>query len=1386
MFLRKLRINTKNVYTPKTNKFMKLQLLKKEFSTLKQAMLVAGMLLLTATSSFSQCTYTGTPLTQVGSDYTFCIDNTNTITTASVNAGQYVVVNVVKGFTYTFSVGNVFGGDNENLTIFNATSNVVVSPGFATGASGATISNWQAPFSGKIKILLSKGACMNDNSTGGTLTLTLNSVGNTQDSQTLSGTNQWVGHVYNWTGAAPPGGASPTTPSASNPFTDANYVGYYNIASETIGEGFGGDAVCFSVTSATTNIYTQTFAVRYRMKSTKTGYYTLNVSGDDGIRVYVDNVLVFNEWKEQSSTSYCNNLIYLNGNSDIVFDYYENGGQNTVAFELIAFLPTANTIAGAAVRNVCSGTTPGTLVGSAYVPCTATSIANVTFQWQVSSDNVTFSDIAGATSKDFTVPAITTTTNQVWYYRRIVKQTALNPSNPILGSNVIQVNTSPTTALTISGTISGTTAQCASLTGQVYSISAVANALNYVWTVPTGWTITGGQGTNAITVTAGATGQNGNISVTASNACVVSAAKTLAVTVNAVPTSVTATPSATTFCGSGTINLTATAISNTPAAVTLINENFNGATNTWTTTNTSTGGTPGFAAWMLRPSGYSAGDVAPQNITSNDTSQFYLSDSDKQQGGTTPTTATTLQSPSFSTVGLSAASLSFYHYYRDYDATDFARIEVSTNGTTWTTIQTYTSTQGANNAFGLATVNLSAYLNQPTVSIRFRYNAVNTYYWAIDNVSVTGVPSLPTYAWTSTPAGFTSTQQNPTGVSVTENTTYTVTVTNANGCSASATTVPVTVGPNTWNGSVGLWSVATNWSCNVVPTGNTNVVISAGTPTLDVNYTVGAGKTLTVNNTATLIVNPTRTLTVAGTAAFNDKLVIFKSDATGTAQLGQVSGTVTGATRVTVERFIPQGKRAFRFLTPGVTTTTAIAANWQQAIHITGSTTGANGFDATETGNPSMYTYANQVSSGTGWTPIANTNATPLVAGVGYRTLVRGDRTPSIIATASVQNMNTAVTLAATGTLKTGTVVLNAGSTPAINNTANTTTDGFSLVGNPYVSPIDWNSVGKSGLSSVYYGFEPNFGTGLTRGKYVTYDAATNLNNESSSNIGRYIQTGQAFMVKNSVAGTAGTLTFNETNKVTTQANVFKTTNETNAATTNAILRLSVYDPNELALASYPIDGTVAVFGTDFSNDLGYGDVEKLMSNGENLGLSRASKTLAIEALAPVEDMDELLVKTTQFQANKSYTFKVSTAGFESNVAAYLVDQYLNTQSDITMEDITFATFTTTTDASSYGADRFKIVFRNTVLGNAAFETNAMVVYPNPVTNNTFNISVPTTVNGALQVAIYNLAGQRVYQTSEQAMPVVTIRPDVVLAQGVYIVRITNEGKTTNSKITIQ
>ena len=101
------------------------------------------------------------------------------------------------------------------------------------------------------------------------------------------------------------------------------------------------------------------------------------------------------------------------------------------------------------------------------------------------------------------------------------------------------------------GIISGIGTQCPSVTNQIYSIGAVANATSYNWTVPTGWSITAGAGTTSITVITGSSGQNGNISVTAQDTSGSSAARPLAVTVRPAFNSGAINTSGQTICNGG-------------------------------------------------------------------------------------------------------------------------------------------------------------------------------------------------------------------------------------------------------------------------------------------------------------------------------------------------------------------------------------------------------------------------------------------------------------------------------------------------------------------------------------------------------------------------------------------------------------------------------------------------------------------------------------------------------------------------------------------------------------------------------------------------------------------------------------------------------------------
>jgi trimeric autotransporter adhesin len=270
--------------------------------------------------------------------------------------------------------------------------------------------------------------------------------------------------------------------------------------------------------------------------------------------------------------------------------------------------------------------------------------------------------------------------------------------------------------------------------------------------------------------------------------------------VNPIPTQVTAVASvANPLCLGQSVNLIASANSNSPTAVSLLNQNFNSATNNWTTTNLSTGGTPSRAAWTLRNSGYNNGfGTGGETIITPDASQFYLSDSDAQ--GTGGITNTTLVSPAFNTNGMSAVTINLSHYYRFNSGTDDrAFVEASTNGTNWTTLTTYASTQGSANAFTTANINLtSTFLNQSNVFIRLRFTGSYDWYWAVNSVVISGtLTTAPeaNYSWTSNPAGFTSTAKNPIGLTPSVTTTYTVTATNSFGCSSTAEVTVVVIEP---------------------------------------------------------------------------------------------------------------------------------------------------------------------------------------------------------------------------------------------------------------------------------------------------------------------------------------------------------------------------------------------------------------------------------------------------------------------------------------------------------------------------------------------------------------------------------------------------------------
>lgn len=306
---------------------------------------------------------------------------------------------------------------------------------------------------------------------------------------------------------------------------------------------------------------------------------------------------------------------------------------------------------------------------------------------------------------------------------------------------------------------------------------------------------------------------------------------------------------------------------------------------------------------------------------------------------------------------------------------------------------------------------------------------------------------------------------------------------------------------------------------------------TTGTKTLDpaTNYLFDGSGTMATGALATgannlTITNTTGTTTVSATLAVTGKLSItsgtlacgaglltLKSTSiANTAVVGQVGGTITGT--AIVERYIPAGFRSYRDMAPEVynatSTTGSMYKNWQEngsmtsgtGIFITGTTathanTGgfytsqpapdANGLDYSINGLASAYSYINGSGYNAGFNVITNTTTTNLDAFSGYRVLVRGDRSFNLATTPIINYYNiglrmaNATKLRTTGNLVYGTVTystsgvsatVNGGSSTMLsaNGLTSSTTNGFSMVANPYVCPVYWGSSSNDQASSVF------------------------------------------------------------------------------------------------------------------------------------------------------------------------------------------------------------------------------------------------------------------------------------------------------------------------------
>lgn len=221
----------------------------------------------------------------------------------------------------------------------------------------------------------------------------------------------------------------------------------------------------------------------------------------------------------------------------------------------------------------------------------------------------------------------------------------------------------------------------------------------------------------------------------------------------------------------------------------------------------------------------------PGGITVNTTTAgngFAILDSDNYGSGNSQNADMVTPVMNFS--AYTSVILTFQHYFRSYSGSSGTLSYSVNGGNTYTTIQTWTVTSDNAATFSQ---DLSAQVaGQAQVRFKWNYTGTFGYYWAVDDISITGSA------------------------------------------------------PNSWTGTTSAdWNVASNWSAGVVPSSATNITV----PSTASNWPNYSGDLILGTNCGNITIQGSGQMTVSGNFTIgNGKSLAF----TGNGQLS-ISGNWT-------------------------------------------------------------------------------------------------------------------------------------------------------------------------------------------------------------------------------------------------------------------------------------------------------------------------------------------------------------------------------------------------------------------------------------------------------------------------------------------------------------
>ena len=320
-------------------------------------------------------------------------------------------------------------------------------------------------------------------------------------------------------------------------------------------------------------------------------------------------------------------------------------------------------------------------------------------------------------------------------------------------------------------------------------------------------------------------------------------------------------------------------------------------------------------------------------------------------------------------------------------------------------------------------------------------------------------------------------------------------------------------------------------------------------------------------------------------------------------------------------------------------------------------------------------------------------------------------------------------------------------------------TNRFTMLGNPFASPINWATVTRNNISNTFWGWDPNLNS---TGGYVTVSTTgtVTLVSPFSGTVGlnQYIQPGQGFFVKTTAA--SPTMTIKESDKVSNFNSIAFFTEPASNSLVNNIPLIAV----NLQYASGPnmllADGAISAFDNSFSNSVGDEDGTKVAGSTEALSIQNGADLLSIDARKMPLNNDTIFLNMVRI-TRPQYTLQIfanQMAG--STLRPFLEDAYLNTSQILTLTDTNRIVFNVTAGVpASSAANRFRIVFRNLTILPVTFRSikavqkasDNQVDWSVAEESSTVKYQVEHSVNGtnftvAGQVNARGIAGNQNYQ----------------------------------------